>query len=130
MAVTNGAGQVVFSNLVEDLAGTYSLTASATGLTNVSSNSFTITAATAAKLAYLSQPSSTTAGTILSSVTVQVTDKFGNAVTGSTIGIATTAGALSSGTTPLTSNALGEVVFSNLVEDIVGPTPCRHRPPG
>ena len=97
---TNAACEVVFSNLSEDVAGTYSLIASAEGLSNVTSNSFTITAAAADAL-FLSQPNSTTAGTILNPVTVQIADQFGNAVANAAIGIAISPGTLTTGTTPL-----------------------------
>jgi len=118
--VSNGTGQAVFSNLSENTIGTFSLTASATSLTSVVSSPFTISAAGTVLLSFVTQPSSTTAGSIIKPVTVKVADKFGNAVTGVSISIATTTGSLSAGTTPLSSNSAGLVVFNDLVEDTAG----------
>ena len=54
----------------------------ATGLTSVTSNAITITVGPAAQLAFTVQPSSTTAGTIISpAVRVTVQDASGNRVT-------------------------------------------------
>jgi len=118
---TGASGQVVFSDLSEDIVGTYMLVASSAGVTGVPSNAFVITPLlSSAALTYLSQPSSTTAGSTLSAVTVQAADKFGNALAGLVIGIAISPGSLSAGTTPLTSNATGQVVFGDLVEDKTG----------
>ena len=117
---TGVTGLALFGNLVEDVTGTYSLIASATGATSTASNSFIITAAAAANLSFLSQPSSTTAGSVLNPVTVQVADKFGNAVPSTSIGVALSPGTLSTGTTPLVANALGQVVFGDLSEDKIG----------
>jgi len=117
---TNAAGQVAFSNLVENVAGNYTLTASCTGTTSILSNPFTISAAAAASLAFLTQPSSTTAGLVLNAVTVQVVDKFGNDVPNASIGIAIAPGTLTTGTTPLVSNAAGQVVFGDLSEKVAG----------
>ena len=119
-ATTNAAGDAVFGNLVEDVAGTYSLTGSSAGLSSVTSNPFVVTAAAAANLKYLSQPANTLAGVFLNPVTVQALDQFSNPVPSTAIGIAIAPGSLSTGTTPLTSNAAGQVVFVNLSEDTVG----------
>ena len=117
---SNALGLVVFSNLSEDFVGTYTLIASSAGLNSVSSQPFTITAAAAASLTFISQPNSTMAGVTLNPVTVQAADQFGNPVVGASIGVSLSSGTLSAGTTPLTSNAAGQVVFNNLVEDFVG----------
>jgi len=117
---TNSSGQAVFSNLIEDIAGTYSLTAAATGVTGITTNSFVVSAAAASKLSYVSQPSSTTAGSTISPVTVLAVDPFNNPVSNVTISISASPNALTSGTTPLTSNSAGQVVFGNLVETIAG----------
>ena len=118
---TNAAGKVVFSNLSEDTAGSYVLSATTSGVAAVSSSSFTITAqAATARLAFVDQPSSTTAGSTINPVTVLLADQFGNAVAGAAIGITSTPKALSTGTTPLTTNGSGEVVFADLSENTAG----------
>ena len=120
-AITTGSlGLAVFSNLIEDMAGTYNLSVSATGIASVSSNQFTITAAAAALLTYVTQPGSTTAGTVISAVTVLVADRFGNIVTGTLVGVTISPGTLSGGTTSLTSDSTGQVYFTDLDENIVG----------
>jgi len=77
-------GVATFSVLALDTAGTYTLAASDTAdsLSGFVSNSFTITPAAAAKLAFLQQPTNTTAGNLISpAVTVAVEDQYGNIVT-------------------------------------------------
>ena len=44
VATTNSAGDAVFSNLSENIAGTYSLIASSAGAANATSNNFVISA--------------------------------------------------------------------------------------
>jgi len=116
------AGVATFSNLAINKTGAgYTLQATSSGLTSVTSSTFNITPAPASKLAFAVQPSNTTAGqTISPAVTVQVQDQFGN-LTGSTasVGIAILAnpgtGTLTA-TTPV--NALGgTATFSDLSID-------------
>ena len=83
---TNTANGVVsFSGLSVNTAGTYTLTASATGatLSNGVSNTFTVVAAGGAiKLGFTTQPPSTaTAGTNLTAYSVALQDASGNTVT-------------------------------------------------
>ena len=117
---TNAAGQAVFGSLTETLAGTFSLVASVSGVTPASSNTFTVTAAAASRLQMLSEPTSTTAGSVIHPITVQAVDQYGNYASGTAISIAISPGTLSSGTTPLTANSAGQVVFNDLIEDKVG----------
>jgi hypothetical protein len=120
------AGVATFSNLSIDKVGTaYTLAASATGLTGVTSSSFNVTAGAASKLAFTVQPSNVTAGSsIAPAVTVSVEDSQGNVVTTAansvTIAIGTnpSSGTLS-GTTPVSAVA-GVATFSNLSINKVG----------
>jgi len=76
-------GVATLKNLTLDIAGTYTLIASdASDSLSVNSTSFNITPAAAARLAFIQQPTNTTAGKIISpAVTVAVEDRFGNIVT-------------------------------------------------
>jgi Chitobiase/beta-hexosaminidase C-terminal domain len=93
LSVTPQNGVATFSTLSVSNAGTYTLAATAPGLTPSTSTGFTITAAgggtpppsTATKLAFLQQPSNASTGaTITPAVTVAVQDSTGNTVTTAT----------------------------------------------
>ena len=78
---TPSNGVASFSNLILDTSGSYTLTASASGLPTVDSTSIVIGAGAASKLAFTTEPpSSETAGTAFGA-TVQVQDADGNLVT-------------------------------------------------
>ena len=79
--VTNASGDAVFTDLVEDIAGTYMLAASANGFTSVNSNPFTISPSSASELIFVNQPSTTAAGATIGPLTVSIADKYGNAIT-------------------------------------------------
>jgi uncharacterized repeat protein (TIGR03803 family) len=79
---TVSGGIASFGNLVLDTAGSYTLGASANGLTGVTSSSFTVSAAGADHLNFSVQPGNTTAGTAITpAVQVEVLDKFTNLIT-------------------------------------------------
>ena len=79
-------GLVSFSDLSIDNAGTgYTLTAAAAPLTGATSGSFDVVIGTATKLAFVTQPTSSTGGaTISPAVQVAVQDVGGNVVPGAT----------------------------------------------
>jgi hypothetical protein len=115
------AGVGTFSDLSINKTGTgYTLQATSTGLTSVTSTAFNITPAAASKLAFAVQPSDASAGQAISpAVTVQVQDRFGN-LTSSTasVGVAILnnpgpAGTVLSGTTPVNAVS-GTATFSDL----------------
>jgi hypothetical protein len=71
---TSVSGVASFAGCSVDRAGTYTLTATATGLASAPSAAFTITAPLAARLAFTTQPSGATGGVVLGTqpvVTVQ-----------------------------------------------------------
>jgi hypothetical protein len=78
------SGIATFGSLVFTAAGSYTLSASSSGLTGATSNSFTVSPANASKLVFIAQPSNGVAGTAISPVLVQVQDLYGNIVTGTT----------------------------------------------
>ena len=115
---TNSAGDVVFSGLSITKTGSYSLTASATGLTSVSTNTFTITPSlTTARITFVNQPASSAPGT-LSPVTVQVLDQYGNAVSGIPITMRLSSGAERS--RHRATGTTGRVVFTQLTDTAAG----------
>ncbi len=113
------AGVATFSDLSVNKTGTgYTLQATSSGLTSVTSNGFNITPAVASKLVFGVQPSNTTAGVAISpAVSVQVQDQFGNLTTSTAaVGIAIVANPSSgtlSGTTPVNAVS-GTATFSDL----------------
>ena len=80
--LTAVSGQATFSGCQIDKAGTYTLTATSAGLTAAASDSFTISAGTARKLAFTTQPGDSTGGVAFpTQPAVTVLDAFGNTVT-------------------------------------------------
>jgi hypothetical protein len=113
-------GVATFSNLLFTATGSYTLSASTSGLSAVTSNSISIVAGAASKLLFATEPPTNgTAGTAFGAV-VQVEDAYGNLATASTAAVtisSTPAGV--SGT--LAANAVnGVATFSNLVFTTAG----------
>ena len=77
------AGVATFVGCNIDLAGTYTLTASATGLTSATSNSLTITVGAASKLGFTTQPTGAVGGApFAAQPVVAVQDAGGNTIVG------------------------------------------------
>ena len=124
MAAVNGIA--TFSNLSIDKAGTgYTLAAGDGSLAGATSNSFDITAGTAAKLAFGQQPTGATAGANISpAVTVLVQDTNGNTVTTDsssvTLAIGTNPGSGTLSGLTTVAAVSGIAVFSDLSIDKTG----------
>jgi hypothetical protein len=73
-------GVATFSNLILNTAGTYTFTAAVGSLTSATSGKFAINAAAASKLAFTQTPSTGTAGSVLTTLTVAIEDAYGNVV--------------------------------------------------
>ncbi|WP_233262159.1 S8 family serine peptidase [Vitiosangium sp. GDMCC 1.1324] len=117
--VAMSSGVATFSSLSIDKAGTgYTLKASSSGFPDVASSAFNITPAAAAKLGFMTQPSTTLAGaSITPAVQVAIQDAFGNP-TASTASISLAlsggpVGATLSGTTTVAAVG-GVATFGNL----------------
>ena len=81
LTVAASSGVATFSNVKFDTVGNYTLAASDGSLGGVTSNSFSITAASAWQFAFLVAPANAIAGTALNpAVQVVVQDAFGNTV--------------------------------------------------
>ena len=124
------AGTATFSTLSINKTGTgYTLTASSSGLTGATSNTFNITPGTATQLIFTTEPSnSATAGTAFpQQPVVTVEDANGNTVTGSaasillaiTAGTGTAGAALSCTTNPLAASA-GVASFAGCSINLAG----------
>ena len=74
---TNSSGQAVFSNLVFDTVGSYTLIATSTGLTSKVSSSFSVTVGPTTQLALSNVPSTVVSGAALG-ITVTAQDAYGN----------------------------------------------------
>ncbi len=123
---TNGSGLAIFSNLILDTAGSYTLTFSSSGLASVTSNSFVVSAATASTITISTQPTASTAGSPVNGVpAVTVKDVYGNLVSGATVTVAINSGPSgatfdSSATTTETTGTNGVATFSNVILDSAG----------
>jgi hypothetical protein len=118
-------GVATFNNLVINTSGSYVLRATDTN-PNLDPGyaPFTINAGVAAKLAFVQQPTNTSAGaTITPAVTVAVEDANGNTVTSDTSAVTLTlsSSTFAGGSTTATANAVGGVAtFNNLVINAAG----------
>ena len=125
LAAAATAGVATFGNLSLQIAGSYTLSASATGLTPATSASFTIGAAAATTLAFTVQPQDAVAGAAIApAVQVTARDTFGNTATSFTGQVTITkasgpASGVLSGTTAVNAVA-GVATFSNLVLNKAG----------
>ncbi len=95
------------------------------------SNGFTVQAAGANKVVWITQPGTATAGSAIpgtpsGSPTVEVEDQYNNPVSGATVTMAVTTGPGSSfasgSTTSVSSGSNGQSAFSNLILDTAGTT--------
>ncbi len=122
-------GSATFFDIVIDNVGTYTMTATSTGLTSTA-RLVTITAATATNIAFVQQPPATTnAGAVFSpAVTVKVTDQFNNPINNMTvlISLSGTNGTLS-GTLATNTTATGIATFAGL--KVLTPVPAICSPP-
>jgi hypothetical protein len=112
---TNGVA--TFNSLMINAAGAYTLTATDGTLYLAISNSFTVSAAAAAKLTFTRQPNSSSTGVPLPSVSVAVKDQYGNTIASDTSMVALTlnSGTFSTGSNTVTAQAIGGVAtFNNL----------------
>jgi hypothetical protein len=127
-SVVLNAGVASFSTLSINKAGVgYKLRATVTGLTNATSAAFDITAAAATLLFYEMQPTTTTAGEIITPpVQIVVHDSMGNTVTSFTgdVTVLITAGSGSAGATLFGTTTVaavaGVATFSDLRIDKAG----------
>lgn len=102
-------GLATFNGLAPTFAGSFTLTASATGLTSATSNSFTVGPAAPSQM--LTDPTLPTSGTVGTAVQLDVIieDQFGNAVPGASVSWTASASGLVDGgaTSTVTTDSAG-----------------------
>lgn len=122
-AATTVNGIATFSDLVINIAGNYSLSASVGSMTTAAS-SVTVGPAAASQLAWQTPPAArAVAGTTLSPVLVKVEDAFGNVVTTdhSTVTLTLSSGTFSTGSSTATATAVnGIATFASLILNTTG----------
>ena len=116
---TASNGLATFNALTVSAAGTFSLTASSTGLTGATSSAFVVTARPATRLAFVQPPTNVVAGAnITPAVTVELLDAVGDRVTTSgtpvTIAIGANPGTGTLGGTATQNSVNGLATFANL----------------
>ncbi|MEO5851133.1 MAG: hypothetical protein ABIQ15_01350 [Nocardioides sp.] len=119
------AGVATFAGCKVDKAGTYTLTANGASLTSGASSSFTITAGTATKVGFASQPGGgTSQAAMAAQPAVAVQDAFGNTVTTNTssvtLALTTPGGATLACTTNPLPGVAGVATFAGCKVDKAG----------
>jgi hypothetical protein len=119
---TAGTGIATFDDLSIDLIGVDKVLNFTSGSLFVTSNAFTIQAASVAVLTVEVQPSVAVAGVVIApSVQVKAVDGFGNVVSGLSIAASLKTGTgVLSGTTTRATNATGFATFNDLSIDLIG----------
>jgi hypothetical protein len=123
--VSASSGLATFSGLsVDSAANNYTLVATGGGFTQATSTAFNVTVGPAAKIAFLTQPTSTVAGqSITPSVQVEIRDAGGNRVnvnSSVTVAIANNAGGGTLGGQTTRNAVSGLATFSNLTINKTG----------
>jgi adhesin/invasin len=120
-ATTDANGHASVTAVANNVVGSYTVTASVSGVTPSASFALTNLGGSAANLVFTQQPVNTAAGAILAPVQVRLTDNGGNPVSGVTIALSAQGGTgVLSGAAPITTDASGLVTFSNLSIDKAG----------
>ena len=121
LTVNASSGVATFNNVVFNGTGSYTLTATSTGLSNATSTPVVVAAGAATKLAFTVPPSSGTAGQALTpGVVVQIQDNFGNLLTTSTASVTISSAPAGVGGT-VTATAVGGIAtFNNLTFTAAG----------
>ena len=126
VTVTSGtralsSGVATFGSLNIQTAGTYTLTASLSGLTSATSGSFTVSPNVPYQLVFGTQPTNIVAGQLITpSPTVSIEDHFGNLETSDNTDTVTLAGSLAAGSTATETASGGVATFNNVTIDVVG----------
>jgi len=123
-SVHPASGLATFSNLILDTAGAYTFSMSDGSLPDVITGTITISPAAASQLVLEQSPTNGTAGQALGTLSVAVTDAFGNVITTDTssaaVAVATGPGGFATGSTTGVTAASGVATFSNLLLDTAG----------
>jgi len=121
-AITDSAGEAFVFATANSTAGSYSVTATTTGVATPATFSLTNTVSAFVDVAFVQQPTNTTAGALISPpVTVRVRDSNGNPVGGAavTVGIFVTSRTIQ-GTVTQVTNGSGIATFADLKVNTAG----------
>ena len=122
-AITDEQGEASVFATANSTAGSYSVTATTTGVATPATFSLTNTVSAFVDIAFVQQPSNTTAGAPISPpVTVRVTDAQGNPVGATVVTLGISANTRSSllGTVVQTTDGNGIATFADLVVETAG----------
>ncbi len=125
LTVNAAGGIATFSGVTMNLIGVKTMRASAVGLTNATSSSFTITGGlTSASSSVVASPSSLFAnGSNISTITVTLTDAGGNPQAAKNVTLTSSRGATDTITgSPATTDALGVATFTVVSSTVGSPT--------
>ncbi|MFM7317940.1 MAG: malectin domain-containing carbohydrate-binding protein, partial [bacterium] len=122
--VSGVAGVATFTGLTINTAGTYTINAAGSGFATRSSNSFTVNPAAPSAMAMTSTIVSGRPGQVLSPITLELRDRFGNACTNSSAQVTITPvsgpGVFAPGSSTTVNLVGGVATFSNLVLNKAG----------
>ncbi len=115
-ATTDASGHASVTAVANAVVGSYTVTASVTGIATPASFALTNTGGTGVNLTFTQQPVNTAAGTVIAPpVVVKVTDSGGNPVSGVTIALTAQGGAgVLSGAAPVATDGSGLAAFPTL----------------
>ena len=120
-AITDATGHASVNAVANSVAGSYTVTAGTPGASGTASFSLTNQAASAAKLAFVQQPASTTAGSTISAVSLSLTDSGNNPVSGAPVTLTVQIGSGTlGGTVAMTTDITGTATFNDLVIQTAG----------
>ena len=118
---SDASGVASFASLSVELTGTKQLTAMSGALTPATSTSFTVSAAAATTLSFVTQPSNVVAGVAIApAVQVKVADAFGNGVAGASVTLALSGTGTLNGGGPTLTDTAGLASFAALNLDVTG----------
>jgi adhesin/invasin len=114
-AITDATGGATVTATANSIAGSYTVTASVSGVTGTAAFALTNVAAGASVLAFVQQPVSTTAGATISAVTVKLTDSGNNPVSGVAVTLTAQGGSGTlEGTLTVATDVTGTATFNDL----------------
>ncbi len=121
-AVTDASGQGAVTATANNAAGSYSVTAATAGVAASAGFSLTNLTGSVSHVAFVQQPSNTSAGAAISpAITVLVTDAGSNPVAGASVTVALSGSAAAlAGTLSATTDAGGVATFADLSINVAG----------
>lgn len=120
-ATTDASGHARATATANSVAGGYTVTAAVSGVSGTAAFALTNAAAVSASLAFVQQPANTSAGAIMSTVSVRLSDSASNPVSGITVTLsAQGARGTLEGTVTAPTDITGTATFNDLVIRTIG----------